>query len=944
MKNFLLLISLLLLLAYTPSLAQTSCDIKGSVTDSTKKAISGITVKITFGKDSSYTTTDDRGSFSFFKISAKSILLNVGGIGYKNYAAKYTIKPDMSEIDVGTIILKGGEISLEDVVIKAKPVAIKYKQDTVEYDANAFHIQEDDRVSDLLKQLPGVEIDENDNVIAMGKGLTKLRVNGRDFFTNNVKDFISKLPAGIVSKIQVIDDFGDQANFTGIKVGESQKMLNIVTKPGMDNGQFGGFAFTGGTNKQIGGNGNVNLWNATKQSNGNIGYNVADNGAGISENRNIGFSHSDKLKDKGNFGVNYSYRGGTNNATNTQAVETVSSLGKLNSQIENRSSSGNNGHNFSLNYNQISKKVFLLSSASFETNNSQSQNNSSNLQTGFTRQDFINNTRGNNRSPSFRTNLEFSKKLTKNTFSGNFSFSSSSNQSEQNVVTNTLYYNAGGNLEKDSLLNRTVYNKGGNRQFSFGLTYGISLKKDTLMSRSLNFSYRGSIGVTNSDLQTFVLNPSTFSSTRVDSLSVLTKNSTLNQSLDLRYYQTGKKGRLSIGLNARPNLIRNEYPEEGSTYSNNYINISPTFSYSKTFTSTKSLSVNYNGQNNNPGISQMQPVRNTQNLQNIVIGNPDLKSSFSHSVSSNFNYFGKKSEISVQSGLAFSATQNEIVNNIILIPDTLGAYKQETRFENVNGNYNVSINYNINIPFKSRKYTISIGGNAGNSRKTAIVNSIRSFNKGYNISQNLSGTMNTKKLTTTISMGYNMDTNNDNNLNAFSAGPTSYNLLLNTGQSFIKTEGYQAGLSSSLKLKILRISLNGRYNTSKNNNNSSTTSLQVNTQIHNFNFGASGTATLFTSYYLNFSANKQITRGYSFNNTNPFIINLGAEKAFFKSKVLSCSINVNDLLNQGNNISQQVLGNSVIESRSNQVTRVVTFGLNYNISRFGGKSFRLRKD
>lgn len=303
MKNFLLLISLLLLLAYTPSLAQTSCDIKGSVTDSTKKAISGITVKITFGKDSSYTTTDDRGSFSFFKISAKSILLNVGGIGYKNYAAKYTIKPDMSEIDVGTIILKGGEISLEDVVIKAKPVAIKYKQDTVEYDANAFHIQEDDRVSDLLKQLPGVEIDENDNVIAMGKGLTKLRVNGRDFFTNNVKDFISKLPAGIVSKIQVIDDFGDQANFTGIKVGESQKMLNIVTKPGMDNGQFGGFAFTGGTNKQIGGNGNVNLWNATKQSNGNIGYNVADNGAGISENRNIGFSHSDKLKDKGNFGV-----------------------------------------------------------------------------------------------------------------------------------------------------------------------------------------------------------------------------------------------------------------------------------------------------------------------------------------------------------------------------------------------------------------------------------------------------------------------------------------------------------------------------------------------------------------------------------------------------------------------------------------------------------------
>lgn len=947
MKNFLIPLTIFLLLFSKPIFAQTNCKVFGMVTDTSKKAMSNITVRLYSAKDSSRTYTDEKGYFSFSKVNAKQITIHISGIGFNTYLAKYTIKPDMQEIDIGEIMLSGGEITLPDVVVKAKPVAIKYMQDTVEYDAKAFNVQDDDRVTDLLKQLPGVEVDEDENVTAMGKTMTKLRVNGEDFFTSNVKDFINKLPAGIVAKIQVIDDFGDQANFTGIKMGESKKMLNIVTKPGMDNGQFGGLALTGGTNKQIGGNGSGQFWKGSRQISGGAGYSIADNGAGRAQSKNITININNKISKTARFGTNYGYNGSNNNTNLKQFVETSSTLGKLNSQLQNANYSSNQGHNLGLSLNQTTKKIFLSSSASFNYNQTESIANSLNNQTGFIKQDFKNNSSNSSSAPNAHVSLDFSKKLKKNTVSGNFSFSSSSNKSNQDILTNTLYYNnTNGKLEKDSLLNRSVYNNGNNKQLNFGLSYSFFLKKDTISSKSISANYNGSASIIESDLQTFVLNPVTHLATRVDSLSLITRNTSINQSLNLSYHQSGKKNRLSAGLNISPNLIRNNYPHLNSSYNNTYINISPNINYSKTINASKTISFSYNGRNNNPGIWQMQPVKNTRDLQNIVIGNPNLKSSFSNSLSSSFFYFGKKSNISFQSGLSISSIRNEIVNNNILIPDTLGAYKQETRFENANGNYSINGNYNFNIPFKSRKYSISLNGNIGNSRKIVIINNDKAFNKGLNISQNINAAINLKKFTANMGLGYNFSTNNENNMGTFpGSGQNSYNLLLSNGQSFFITKSFNSNISTSLSLKNYRFSFKGNYSVSHNDNNSeNSTALNINTKTQSLNFGASGNGTIFKSWNINFSGNKRITKGYRLNNLNPLIVNLGIGKSLLKSKALSCSINVSDLFNEGNNISQSVLGNSIIESSSNQVMRVVTFGLNYNISTFGGKVFRLRTD
>ncbi|MDN3585577.1 TonB-dependent receptor [Pedobacter aquatilis] len=945
MKNFLVPLVVILLLFGKSLFAQTNCEVTGVVADSTKKAMSNITVRLYSTKDSLRTTTDDNGRFTFSKINAKQITIHISAVGFNTRMAKYTIKPDMQEIDLGTIILSAGEITLPDVIIKAKPVAIKYMQDTIEYDANAFNVQDDDRVSDLLKQLPGVEVDDDENVTAMGKSMTKLRVNGEDFFTNNVKDFISKLPAGIVAKIQVIDDFGDMANFTGIKVGEPNKMLNIVTKPGMNKGQFGFIALNGGTNRQIGGGANGNYWKGSKQISGGMGYNVADNGAGLSKNKNTSLSINDKINKNARFGANYNFNGNNNNNRTMQIAETVSELGRLNSRLENFNQSSNNGHNFGLNLNQTTKDIFVTGSASLNYNQSESAANSLNNQTGFIRQDFKNNSNSSNTAPNLQVNLDFSKKLNKNTFSGNFSFSNSTNKSNQDISTNTLYYSAAGILQKDSLLNRIVYNNGDTKRFNFGVSYSFLLKKDTIFTKSLSVNYHGSANITESDLQTLVLNPATGRNVKIDSLSIFTRNASINQSLSLNYNQSGKKNRMSAGLNISPNLIKNNYPELNSTFNNNYINISPSINYSKTISSSKSLSIFYRGQNSNPSIMQIQPVRNTRNLQNIVIGNPNLKSSFSNSLSASFNSFGKKSNISFMTGVSYNTIRNEIVNSTTFISDTLGAFKQETRFENANGNYSINGNYDLNIPFNKRKFSISLNGTIGNSRKIAIVNSIKTYNQGLNFSQSINGSMNQKKVTTNVSLTYSMSTNNDNNfMYPMPTDPSfNYNLLMNTGQSFFTTKSLSSNISSSLRLKNFRFGFNGNYMLN-NNNTANTITQNINAKTQSFNLGASGNGTALKSWNFNFSGNKRFTKGYNLNNINPLIINLGVGKSFLKSKSLSCTVSVNDLLNEGNNISQSIFGNTIIESRNNQVMRVVNFGLNYNISTFGGKKFRLRTD
>lgn len=883
---FLLLFSSSLCLAKVN--AQTQHKVSGTVLDSLKMAISDVNVQLITTTDTLKAISDKEGKFLFRNVKSESFVLQLSIMGYKSYAGKYSIEKGSKQLELNPIILAMTGTMLKEVNVKAKINPVRVMTDTIEYNAGAFQVLQGDRVSDLLKQLPGVDVDNDDNVTTMGKEMTKLRVNGKDFFTNNVKDFISKLPASIVAKIQVIDDYGDEANFTGIKVGEPRKMLNIVTKDDINKGYFGYVGINGGTSNQVSMNGNMNIWKENEQIGSNLNLTRADNGAGQSRNSNASINLRKSINKTTSTGFNYSFYNNSNDNQNISFIETVNTLGTIYSANESQGNNKGNNHTLNWDFQKNAKKNFVNASVGMGLGQSEGINGSSSKQSGIIRQDLINQSSSDNHSPSLNGNLNWSRKLQKkgSSLSASLNFRTNFNKGNQGIISNTLYYNAiSGVLAKDSLLNRLVKSNSNNNNIGGTINYAYALKKpkkDTLANRSINTSYNFSIGTTNNDILTYVTDKAN-NVRYVDSLSTQYSSLFLSQNIGISYAYNSKKMNYTIGGSIRPSTLLGDYENLNVKINNTNINYAPTINVSYRFKPTQTLSIRYNGNSNSPSANQLQPVRNTQNLQNIIVGNPNLKPSFSNTLNASYNTNNVKSGKSLQASLGYSLVQNQIVSNVVLLRDTLNSLRQETRYENADGTYNINGNYFYNIPLVKNKFTISIRGNFTYGHNIVFTDNVRSINKALNLSQAVSSNVNLKKLTLSGAINYGLNAN-------------SYSLIKGNARD-----------------------------------------------IETWNFTFSGRATVLKTFKFSTNLSKRINTGYAIANTNPFLIGATLNKSFLKSKTINASIAVFDLLNQGNNLSRYVSGNMTVDSRSNQITRYVTFGISYNLSKFGkggGNVFR----
>lgn len=860
--------------------AQTSHKVEGSVVDSLSVAIADANIILIAGSDTLKTVTDKSGKFSFKGIKTDGFSLSISSMGYHTNTGTYKFDKGEKQLHIAPIILKNSGIMLKEVVVHAAVKPMRVMKDTVEFNAGAFQVLAGDKVSDLIKQMPGIDVDFEDNVTTMGKEMTKLRVNGKDFFTNNVKEFISKLPASIVAKIQVIDDYGDDANFTGIKVGEPQKMLNIVTKSEIKGGVFGSIGVNGGTSKQVSLNGNGNIWREKEQIGTNFNATQANNGAGQSRNGGGSVNLRRTFKKNGSFGVNYSFYNNYNDSENISFIETVNTLGTIYSANENSGTNKGGNHNLGFDYQNNTKKDFINASMGVGYSQSSGNNNSSAKQEGIIKQDLFNESSSRNRAPSINGNLNWSRRLAKKgaSISANMNLRASLGRNNQNIISNTLYYDPmTAVLVKDSLLNRQVDSRNNNNNFGGTITYSHPLKKpkDTLASRNINASYGFSIGNTNNDILTYVTDKAN-NVRYVDSLSTQYSSLFFSQNIGLNYSFNSKKINYTLGASVRPSTLIGDYENLNVHIKNTNINYAPTFNFSYRVKDNKTLTMRYNGNSSSPSPNQLQPVRNTQNLQNVVVGNPDLKPSFSHTFNLGYNNNDPKSGRSLQLSIGASTTQNQIVSNVILIRDTLNGLKQETHYENANGMYNLNGNYFYNIPLAKNKFTINFRGNFNYGNNIVFTDNVKLFNKSFSFSQSVGSNLMFKKVSINGSAAYSLNANNYTLIKGASRNIETWNFSLTTRGNFLKVYRFEANFS------------------------------------------------------------KRINTGYAIANTNPFLIGATLSRTFLKSKVLSANVRVADLLNQGNNLSRYVSGNSTIDSRSNQITRYFTFGLSYSLQKFGG--------
>jgi len=218
-----------------------SAQVKGLVLDSaTGKPIDRAVVALIVEankSDTTFTLTDEKGEFVFETAPATNFSVRASNIGYKSSGKFRRIYGSEKKIDLGKITLVNQSIILDEIKIQALPIAVK--EDTIEYRADAFKVKENGVVEDLLKKLPGVQVDKNGNVKAQGKAITKVKVNGKDFFGGDPRTATKELPANIVDKVQIVDDYGDQAAVSGIKDGDPEKVMNIQLKKNKNTGYFG---------------------------------------------------------------------------------------------------------------------------------------------------------------------------------------------------------------------------------------------------------------------------------------------------------------------------------------------------------------------------------------------------------------------------------------------------------------------------------------------------------------------------------------------------------------------------------------------------------------------------------------------------------------------------------------------------------------------------------
>ncbi|MDE7091925.1 MAG: TonB-dependent receptor, partial [Muribaculaceae bacterium] len=238
-------------------------NISGSIVDQTDEPMPEAGVRILSAKDSSYVkggAANMDGIFSITGLRSGKYIIEYTYIGYKRKLTNVEIKN--TSVNVGKIILEESSITLKEAVVTAVKTPITVKEDTIEFNADSYKTQPNAVIEDLLKRLPGVEVDTDGKITSNGKEVTKILVDGKEFFSDDPKVASKNLPVNMIDKLQVVDRKSDLARLTGVDDGEDETVINLTVKKGMKNGWFGTVEGGYGTDSRYQAAFNINrFWN-----------------------------------------------------------------------------------------------------------------------------------------------------------------------------------------------------------------------------------------------------------------------------------------------------------------------------------------------------------------------------------------------------------------------------------------------------------------------------------------------------------------------------------------------------------------------------------------------------------------------------------------------------------------------------------------------------------
>ena len=902
MKSGKCLLMLLMILFSPMAFAQQSgVNVTGSVVEQgSDTPIEQATVRLLNVKDSAMVrgvVSARNGSFTLKNVKKGSYLLHITFIGYDPLYQPLQITGKKNPVNVGKLELSDGAIELGEAVVIGKAPEVTVRNDTVEYNADSYKVTEGSVLEDLLKKMPGVEVDSEGKITVNGKEVKKVMVDGKEFFSDDPKVASKNLPAKTIDKLQVLDKKSDMAQMTGFDDGEEETVINLTVKPGMKQGWFGnaygGYAMVNRfvNNDQItfmGGANNTNnmgfsdlastMFSGMGGGGGRRGGFGA--GSGITSSGNAGLNFSKEFKpDKLTLGGNTRYSHSDNDArskSDRQNILPGDSSSYDNSEAMSRTKSDNFGVDFRLEW-KPDTMTQLIFRPSFSFSHSMNDN-FSDATTLDNERDTVNTNKSSNYSESNGYNLnasiDFSRKLNNKgrVFSATLSGGNSDSYSDGMNRSDIVYFNQTDALKNSIIDQRSRYdNKGfnyrayvswvepiGHNNF-IQATYSISQRKQEALKNVYNQDADGIYNVLDS------------------AYSQSYRNNFISQRASLSFKSQRAKFNYTIGLNLDPSYSSSENFVGDTTLSKitrKVVNLSPMAQFNYMFDKRTNLRIMYNGRTSQPSMTQLQPVADISDPTNITIGNPDLNPRYTNNVFIRFQQFTPEK----QRAFMIMANGSYIINDIV----SYTSYNQETgvkttTYKNVNGNYSGNVRMMLNTPLKNKKFSI-------NSMTMA------SF-------ANSNGYINEEK---------------------------------NTNRNLILSE--RGGIDFRSSYLDLGVNGNIRYNATSN-------SLQKENNQNTFNYGAGGYTTIYLPLNfkiesdVNWSTNSGYGDGFK---QNEVLWNASASKSFLKNNQGTLRFKIYDILQQRSNISRSITASYIQDSEYNTLGSYFMVHFIYRFSIFKG--------
>lgn len=889
--------------------------------------------------DSTYingAATSIDGTFTLPKAAAGNYALKFTYVGFKTKVLPLKLTTDKTERNIGTITLETDAVMLEEAVVTAEAAKVQVSEDTLLYNAAAYRTPQGAMLEELVRKLPGAEVDDSGNVKINGKQVSKLLVGGKEFFGGDVATGLQNLPVEMIDRIKTYDQQSDAARLTGIDDGEEETVLDLTVKKGMNQGWLMNFDVAGGTEDRYSGRATVNYYNDNAQATiiGNMNNTGSQgfSGGGARFMRNQG-ERTNKMaggsfayeNDKLEIGGSVRYNNNKNNSISTGYAENFLPNGTSsfsNSNRLNLSKNQNFNFNMRLEWRPDSLTTLLFRPSltlgdNYSTSSSESgtfnadpyaeiyagvnPNHYLSLQDMASdpfkdiRVNLSNNgslSDGNNLSGS--ASLQLSRRLSSNgrnimlELRTNFGDSDSDSYSE-----NTTKYFATNSL---SPLHRYNTSPSDNQSYSARVQYSEPIAKQTYLQFSYQFQYsqnksdRRAYAIYELDPDWHIGEPLPNGLLDGDKYldagaSQYAEYKNYNHSAQVTLRFNREDWQLSAGLNFQPQRSVMSYEKNGYAIdtARTVFNFSPNVDFRYRFSKQSQLRFQYRGRSSQPSMTNLLPITDDSNPLNITMGNPGLKPSFNHNITLFFNDFQYETQQNITANLTYSTTQNSI-SNIRRYNAETGAWTVQP--ENINGTWNAMAMFGYGTALKNQKFTI---------------NTFSTANYSNNVGYLTVGQADPQKNTTTNLM------------------------LMENIMGAYRNDWLEIGIQGGINYNIEKDKLNPINNQ----------------ETYTFNYGGNVQVMTDWNMVINSNITNQARRGYADQSMNKdeLIWNVQVAQTFLKGAA-TLSLEFYDILKQQSNISRSMTASGRSVYQYNGVNSYAMLHFTYRLNIFGSKSAR----